>query len=158
MRSRISFAILLLACCVIIIACVTPVVGDVVLYMPCDDNPNPSAVGQSVTWSSKDNDRLSSVLTYRLCSRRPADLRYVSNLQLTAYANDVQTMVRDTPICAGTSERRQACIQQLNSDGCLSGSIVLRVPVQTAQDKNGRSEIVVTESGSGIVIKLCSLG
>lgn len=61
-------------------------------------------------------------------------------------------MDRQFAICDGTDVKRQACIDQLaqSPQACLSGSVVLRLPVFTdTPDGRTRTEVRVSEGATG---------
>jgi hypothetical protein len=141
-------------------AVATLVSATVVTYQPCTDNPTITESGQFVSWVSKDNDAASSIITYRFCSNRAQDLRFATHMHLVQFDGSDILFDRPFAICAGSNEKRQACLDQLDVpyQGCLEGSVVARLPVAVnTPDQLTRTEIRLSEGLAGSIVRLCSV-
>jgi hypothetical protein len=149
------FALLLLASSVI--ACVDA--NDAVSYDQCKSGVDLDFGSiQTVTWTSKLNDPTSSIISYRFCLRRASDMRFATHMRFSLLGP--VRVSRVFSICGTTDEdeKRHACIEQLAGDGCLSGSVVMRLPVTpNSPDGITRSEIALSEGPTNTIVRVCSV-
>jgi hypothetical protein len=132
----------------------------VVTYQPCTDSETLTESGQFVSWVSKEDDAASSIINYRFCSNRAQDLRFATHMHLIQFSGSDTLFDRPFAICAGSNEKRQACLDQLDVpyQGCLEGSVVVRLPVAVnTPDQTTRTEIRLSEGLSNNIIRLCSV-
>lgn len=133
---------------VFIVACLCANGADAVdgiMHIPCPGEPTNFSLMSAVTWLHRDES--SSIISYKICSARPHDLRFADNLQLSLYNNQYKSLERSIRVCQPGAN----CVH----DGCIAGSIVTRIPYAKSRE-NEESIVTLNEQNGFTLLRLCS--